>query len=255
MKCSEFHKSKSAPLKRSKMVVPNSEANWVRSCAVAGEKLVLMAGYGLSQGKGGLFVLRGFCSKSDHHAILHLIAFVLLDTSEGVVIPGSAERVDMLRELYLTEVRTRLLHVHQDAFPSFFAAHLHKFDSGEKMPANPSKRLGIFRAKMIVQSHGCECEIPWDKPGQMEEPCGDCTHAKDMLLRLGFIVRDNVCHVDSRLMGDWCEYPDSDDEEEDGEDEAMAYSEAGDTDNTVLVEHWGYELPLTTSKYKIGSRQ
>jgi len=206
---------------------------WATSCAEAGRNLAMMATYGLSQGNRDIFILRGMCSRSEHHAMLHLISFVVLDTSEGMVIPGSPELVTMQRELYLTEVRGGLLQLNHNCFPSFFSARLHMFHLREKVPVNPVKRIAIDKALEIVASEGCQCAHAWEDHYVLaDELCEDCKSVKAMLLRLGFITRDEFTHIESRLMGDWWE-------EILHGGQPVPYTEPSDTDNTVMEKYVG----------------
>ena len=188
------------------VVTTHLQQRWKHSCAMGGANLAMMAAYSLSQGDRGMFILRGTSSRHEHHAMLHLVSFIVLDTSEGVEIPLSPELVTMLRDLYLTEVRSGLLQVNPDAFPSFFVARMHLFASHEKTPVNPAKRIAIDNALKIVVSDGCKCPTTWNRPLQaVEQACDECKSAKAMLLRLGFITRDEQSHRETRLMGDWWE--------------------------------------------------
>ena len=201
------------------------QEQWATSCALAGLHLAMMATYSLSQGNSGLFILRGMCSRSEHHAMLRLVSFVVLDTSEGVVIPGSQELVNMLRGHYMTALRGGLLEINQNAFPSFFHVRMVMFHRQEKVLVNPAKRIAINKAMEIMVSDGCEC-------GQANavierEPCVDCESVKVMLLRLGFITRDDITHIESRLMGEWWE------DTIHGR-QPVPYPEPVDSDNTVM---------------------
>ena len=98
---------------------------------------------------------------------------------------------------------------------------------------NPAKHIAIDMALAIFVSQGCSCERTWDMSFTMaEELCVDCESVKKMLLRLGFVTRDEITHQETRLMGAWWE------ETLHGGD-PVPTSEPLDENNTVMVNYVG----------------
>jgi hypothetical protein len=209
------------------------QERWANTCAVAGHNLAAMAVHGMGQGKSGFFPIRGMYSRLEHHGMMHFISFVVLDTFEDVVIPGSPALVDRLRGHYLTEVRTKLLPLPPNAFPPFFSARMFMFDRQEKLRVNPEKRTTLDKAREIVGSDGCDCEHAWNDHSWFNpEPCTDCKSVEVLLLRLGFVTCDGVSQAESRLMGDWCE-------ETVHGGEPVPYSEPLDKNHIIMVKYMG----------------
>jgi hypothetical protein len=208
------------------------------SCTLAGTTLAMMATYGISQRNSGLFILRGMCSRFEHHAMLHLISFVVLDTSEGVVIPGSPELVTMLRGHYLAEVRGGLLGLPPNAFPPLFTRRLEMFDRQEKVQMDSARQTAIEMALEIVASEGCQCARAWDDYLLSNEaPCADCKSVEKLLLRLGFVTRDDTSNIEHRLMGAWWD-------ETIHEGEPVPLSEPLDGSNCIHVKYVGPPTPI-----------
>jgi hypothetical protein len=185
-------------------IPPQRAKFWADACACAAHNFADMAKHGMTLGKHGLFIRRGWCNACEHHAILHLICFVLLDTSERVVIPALPNMVVMLRDIYLKQVRLRLTGLPPRCLPLFLERRIHLFLLQQKTPWDPTKRLTVYHAQKILEGNGCQCPYPWTSENQMDiDPCDDCESAKEMLLRLGFIVRDDVLHKEWWMMGSW----------------------------------------------------
>ena len=198
---------------------PNLEQRTAAGIRAGGHMLAHMAAYAMSEDKPGLIIMRGMCSREQHHAMLELIAFIVLDTSEGAVISGPPGRrvntANMARPLYIAEVRDRLLVLSPEAFPEFFIRRMHKFLRQEKMPVDPSRRSVVIKAHQITWSTGCVCDAPWEDPDQGQpQACDVCEIGMDLLLRLGFIVRDNVLLREYRLIGDWWDFSSDEDDDD-----------------------------------------
>ena len=196
----------------------------------------MMAWYGMNQGTSGLFILRGLCTRGEHHAMLRLISFVVLDTSVGVTIPGSPELVVMLRGLYLAEVRGGLLDLPPNAFPPLFTGRLKKFDRQEKVPFDLAKQTSMDSALEIFASEGCQCARAWDdKFVTNEAPCVDCKSVEKLLLRLGFATRGQNSNIEHRLMGAWWDETEGD---------PMPTAEPSDGKNCIAVKDVGPPTPI-----------
>jgi hypothetical protein len=187
---------------KSKMVVTRLQEIWNGAYKEGMRMLVNHACAMASDGECTMFLLHGLYSMRIQHEMRFVICFVVLDTSGGVVIPGSRINVAQVRETLVVLVRSEIMEENYlFDFPFYLRRQLRLFVKHEKMQMDPLMTLAVAKALEMWKDR-CRCFFVWDRPPGNDDPCENCEAAWGLLLRLGFIVCDSICGYEKKMNGE-----------------------------------------------------
>ncbi len=159
----------------------------VDDCSLATMYLLQMMGSGERWGCQYQFSLKGLLRVENVDRVVHMMCFVMIDTTEGAVIPGEQADIDLERRTLLGLIRGNYLVASRDMLPPIFFHRLEMFANQERAP-----RVGIQHQviESCIECYTCECFCTGWIPNNSYQ-CKYCASVQFICLRLGFTVRDD----------------------------------------------------------------
>ena len=159
----------------------------VRNCSLATTYLLQMMGSGEAWGWKYQFSLKGLILRENYERVVHMMCLVMIDTSEGAVVPGVQANIDLERRTLLGLIRGNYLVSSRDMLPPIFYHRLEMFANQEQAPM-----VGIQRRVIdaCIDVYECDCDCQDWIPNNSYQ-CIYCLHVQFICLRLGFTVRDD----------------------------------------------------------------